>query len=69
MKQKLEALAEEMILEVKNLKDLAKEELPEVAKEYIRFQYVSSLVFASLFALGLGALYGVIYYTTMRGEG
>jgi hypothetical protein len=65
MKKQLDALAEEMITEIKDLKDLAKKELPEVAKEYIRFKVILNLVgifiFGLLFLLSVcAALYG--YY-------
>lgn len=44
MKAQLEELAKEMIEEIKNLKDLTKENLPEVAKEYVRFNIILSLI-------------------------
>lgn len=39
---KTDAFIEEMLEEVKNLKDLAKEELPEIVKEYIFAQKVQN---------------------------
>lgn len=39
-----EAFIEEMLQEVKNLKDLAKDELPIVVKEYIRYNIISSVI-------------------------
>ncbi len=51
MKKKLEALAEEMINEIKDLKDLTKKEIPEVAKEYVNFNLTTSLIFGTLASL------------------
>lgn len=47
MKKQLEDLAQEMILEVKNLKDFAKVEMPEVVKEYIRYNIINDLMWFS----------------------
>jgi uncharacterized membrane protein YesL len=44
MKDKLNELAEEMLKEVKDLKDLTKKELPEVAKEYVNYFLYSNIV-------------------------
>lgn len=41
---KLEDFANEMLTEIKDIKDLAKEELPLVAKEYVRYQTISNLM-------------------------
>ena len=58
MKEQLEKLGLEMIQEIKDLKDLAKGELPEVAKEYVNYLKVSSLLgFIFFGALALGSAY------------
>lgn len=44
MKDQLEALAQEMIKEVRDLKDLTKKELPEIAKEYISYNMTMSVI-------------------------
>ena len=44
MKEQLESLANEMISEVKNLKDLTKENLPLIAQEYVKYGQIISLV-------------------------
>ena len=51
MNKKLKAFADEMIKEIKNLKDLTKKEIPEVAKEYIKFNKTISLIGGILFAI------------------
>ena len=51
MKEHLQSLVIEMVNEIKSLKDLTKETLPEVAKEYIRYNTVTSLVFLFLSVL------------------
>lgn len=44
MKEKLEELAQELIKEVRDVKDLTKKELPEIAKEYITYNITFSKV-------------------------
>lgn len=63
LKNQLESLAQEMIKEIKDLKDLTKENLPEVAKEYVRYNtalYLAGTVgFGIVFVLGVAsAVYG-----------
>lgn len=53
MKTPLIELAEDMISEIKNLKDLTKQELPEIAKEYIKYHQVFYLSGFLLFLLGI----------------
>jgi uncharacterized membrane protein YukC len=55
----MESLAEEMIQEVKDLKDLTKEELPEVAKEYVRYNTILHLV--GMLGFGLLAVVGIAF--------
>ncbi len=50
-----DALLEEMLQEVKNLKDLTKEELPLIAKEYIHANLIGSL-----FVMGVSGVMLVI---------
>jgi hypothetical protein len=65
-KDKLNAFVEEMVQEVKDLKDLTKEELPLIAKEYIAYLkfitmlqlIVYSLIMFSAVATGLYAAFG-----------
>lgn len=65
MKEQLDALAKEMIAEVKNLKDLTKENLPLVAKEYVAFNEVSAILGAVLSLLVfapscVGIIHGIL---------
>lgn len=65
IKNKLDKLAEEMIDEVKDLKNLTKENLPEVAKEYIKYNLIKSgisfFIFGLIFILGLiGTIQGIL---------
>ena len=52
-----EAFIEEMLQEVKNLKDLAKDELPIVAKEYIKYNtMVATLGITISLILGISCI-------------
>lgn len=51
MKEQLEQLVEDMLKEVRNSVDFAKAELPEVAKEYMRYKTVMAL-----FSMGISVL-------------
>lgn len=44
MKDQLESLMNEMVDEIKNIKDLTKSELPELVKEYTRFNVGMSVL-------------------------
>lgn len=48
---KLEGFTSEMLTEIKNLKDLTKEELPLIAQEYIFANKVSAIVGLSVAGL------------------
>jgi hypothetical protein len=67
MKEQLESLANEMIQEIKNLKDLTKETLPIVAKEYIHYNMtmaaIGLIVFGLFFLVGLA---GLIYSASIN---
>jgi len=54
LSKQTEKLAKEMLDEVKNIKDFAKEELPVVAKEYVSYRTVSSGIMLILSIIGLG---------------
>lgn len=56
MIDQLKSLSTEMVQEIKNLKDLTKETLPEVAKEYVKFNMVLHLF--GLIFFGIGTLIG-----------
>lgn len=61
MKEQLEKLAQEMIGEIKELKDLTKKELPVIAKEYLaycEFSYALWLAFTGI------AMDASIYFLT-----
>lgn len=61
MNKKFEKFADEMLKEVKDLKDLTKKELPIVAQEYVRYNKISSLVgvlfTGSIFAVSAWSVY------------
>jgi len=65
MKEQLNNLTEEMVKEIKNLKDLTKETLPIVADEYIKFNIlmnnISMIFFGLILLIGLcGTTYSII---------
>lgn len=53
-KKQLDNLAQEMLKEVKNIKDFAKEEIPIVAKEYVNYLTITSGTFLIVSILGMG---------------
>jgi hypothetical protein len=60
---------DEMLLEVKNLKDLAKDELPEIAKEYIiakKIQAFIGLVFGILIILLASSASAYYFFGTLE---
>lgn len=64
MKEQLEVLAKEMITEIKNIKDLAKEELPLVAKEYVEYNiktsFIGAIITGVVSLLSIAMLIGVL---------
>jgi len=62
-KAKFEKFADEMLQEVKNLKDLTKKELPVVAQEYVRYNVISGLI--SMIFTGL--IFGLSAYSLYHG--
>lgn len=68
MKEQLEKLGLEMIQEIKDLKDLAKGELPEVAKEYVKYIEISSLIYMIVFGLITLIMIAGCVYTSIHGE-
>lgn len=58
MNKQLQKLTEEMVNEIKNLKDFTKAELPEIAKEYIRYNLIVSMMLGIVF--GMFTLLGII---------
>lgn len=65
MKEQLESLAQEMVKDIKDLKELTRETLPEVAKEYIDYNMTMATVgfvfFGVVFMLGcFGVIHGLM---------
>jgi len=65
--KKLQSLANEMVDEIKNLKDLTKKELPAIAKEYITYLKVTAviqlIISGALILLGTECVLQVLYGT------
>lgn len=68
MKEQLLNLAEEMVKDIKDLKDLTKQELPELAKEYIKFNltYAKVMSIISFFLLILTVIICTIGYINVH---